>query len=149
MKVTIELDRSCHEERLNMRVWAITDKVNQIRRLAEGRGKFEKVVVEHEGRSYVIAAEQLTHLVADHGGSLLFVDQRCFVCRDSLKMFEQRFAEDAETPFVRISKFCIANVDHIDCFEAGFSGNLLLKFKNGRKETVSRRYVNDLKKRLF
>lgn len=50
---------------------------------------------------------------------------------------------------MRISKYCLANVEWMDYFEATFGGSLVVAFKNGEKEIVSRKYAKELNKALF
>ena len=50
--------------------------------------------------------------------------------------------------FMQISKQTIINLSYIKSVEAGFSGTLLLKLKNGLSDYVSRKYLPELKKYL-
>ena len=50
--------------------------------------------------------------------------------------------------FMQISKSTLVNLAYLDHVEAGFSGSLLLKLKNGCEDYVSRKYLPDFKKYL-
>lgn len=50
--------------------------------------------------------------------------------------------------FVRINQSCIANIKKIKRFEASFGGALLVIFKNGHKDYVSRRQLKAVKERI-
>lgn len=50
--------------------------------------------------------------------------------------------------FIRISNSTIANIDHIKCFNTSIIGKILVKFKDGSEETVSRRRASDIMKFL-
>ena len=50
--------------------------------------------------------------------------------------------------FVKINQSCIANVRMIDRFDTSISGSLLVKFKNGSTDYVSRRQLKTVKERL-
>lgn len=50
--------------------------------------------------------------------------------------------------FLKVSKAEMLNIQMIDRVEPSFSGNLIARMKNGRKVSISRRYVSKLKKRL-
>lgn len=50
--------------------------------------------------------------------------------------------------FLKVSKAEMLNIQMIDRVEPSFSGNLTARMKNGRKVSISRRYVSKLKERL-
>lgn len=50
--------------------------------------------------------------------------------------------------FLKVSKAEMLNIQMIDRVEPSFSGNLTAWMKNGRKVSISRRYVSKLKERL-
>lgn len=50
--------------------------------------------------------------------------------------------------FLKVSKAEMLNIQMIDRVEPSFSGNLIARMKNGKKVSISRRYVSKLKERL-
>ena len=50
--------------------------------------------------------------------------------------------------FVKINQSCIANIRKIERFDTSVSGTLLIKFKNGYKDYVSRRQMKTVKERF-
>ena len=50
--------------------------------------------------------------------------------------------------FVKINQSCIANVKQIDHFDASLGGSLLVFFKNGYRDYVSRRQLKRVKERI-
>lgn len=50
--------------------------------------------------------------------------------------------------YVKINQSCIANIRMLDRFDASVSGSLLVKFKNGSTDYVSRRQLKTVKERL-
>lgn len=63
-------------------------------------------------------------------------------CR--LYQLEEKLSEN----FVKINQSCIANINKIDSFDASFTGTLVVKFKNGHTDYVSRRQVKKIKERF-
>lgn len=51
--------------------------------------------------------------------------------------------------FCRLSKSAIGNLSKITHFELAFNGNLCVYFRSGEKEYVSRKYVQELKRKLI
>lgn len=50
--------------------------------------------------------------------------------------------------FVRLSKYALANVNMIQCINVEFNGSLVVQFKNGKTEGISRRNITKVKKYL-
>ena len=54
--------------------------------------------------------------------------------------------ENQVNDFVRISKSCIINIKHLDSFDIGETGAIVVKLDDGTKETISRRKVKEILK---
>ncbi len=50
--------------------------------------------------------------------------------------------------FIYINQGCLANINKVDYFSASIGGALLVVFKSGYKDYVSRRRLKDIKERL-
>ncbi len=50
--------------------------------------------------------------------------------------------------FIKVNQSCIANIKQIKSFDASIAGSMLVKFKNGHIDYVSRRQVKFVKERL-
>ena len=50
--------------------------------------------------------------------------------------------------FIYINQSCLANIDQIDHFDASIGGALMVVFKSGYKDYVSRRQIKNVKERL-
>lgn len=50
--------------------------------------------------------------------------------------------------FVKVNQSCIANINMIKSFDSSISGSLLVKFKNGHSDYVSRRQLKAVKERF-
>lgn len=61
-----------------------------------------------------------------------------------LYQLEEKLSEN----FVKINQSCIANISKIDRFDALFTGTLVVKFKNGHTDYVSRRQLKNVKERF-
>ncbi len=56
--------------------------------------------------------------------------------------------ESLPMEFVKINQSCIANLQQVEKFSVSFGGSLMVCFKNGQREYVSRRQVKAVKKRV-
>lgn len=63
------------------------------------------------------------------------VDERLYEIEDNFK----------NTSFIRVSKFSIVNLKKVKNIDMSFSGNLTINFINGKKESISRRYISKIK----
>ncbi len=50
--------------------------------------------------------------------------------------------------FIKINQSCLANIRMIERFDASFSGSLLVRFKDGSSDYVSRRQMKSVKERF-
>ena len=58
---------------------------------------------------------------------------------------EEQFKDSS---FVRISKACILNIDHLDSVKVLINGRLEARLLNGEKLIINRHYVSAFKKKL-
>jgi len=52
------------------------------------------------------------------------------------------------TRFLKINQSCLANIQQIQRFDASLAGALLVIFKNGYRDYVSRRQLKTVKERM-
>lgn len=57
------------------------------------------------------------------------------------KLYE---VEEMDEDFMRISKSCIVNISHIQCFDLSQTGRIIIKFDDNTEEIVSRRKARDV-----
>ena len=65
-----------------------------------------------------------------------------------IKLRLYQLEEILSDTFVKINQSCIANIRKIERFDTSISGTLLIKFKNGYKDYVSRRQMKAVKERF-
>lgn len=64
--------------------------------------------------------------------------------KNRLYQLEEMLTEN----FIKINQSCIANIKKAERFDASFSGSLVVVFKNGYSDYVSRRQMKKVKERL-
>ena len=102
-------------------------------------------------------------LVGYRGSEIKQIDPReatCFFIEDNkvcamlekekwnLKQRLYSIEEMLGVDFVRINQSCIANVRMIEKFDVSFGGALLVIFKNGHRDYVSRRQMKTVKEKI-
>lgn len=102
----------------------------------------EVITAYGNGRLTVIDRKELFMLRAEEGRTRLYTAEAGFDSAKPLREYESL------PGFMRISKFCVINLEKIKCFEPLFSGVMQVELKNGMKETISRKYLPDMKRYL-
>ncbi|MBE6607014.1 MAG: LytTR family transcriptional regulator [Ruminococcaceae bacterium] len=73
------------------------------------------------------------------------------VCEKEKYQIKQRLyllEELLDKDFVKINQSCIANIRKISKFDASLTGTLMVSFKNGYRDYVSRRQLKFVKERM-
>ena len=79
-------------------------------------------------------------------------DNKVYALTDSeklqIKLRLYQLEEILSDTFVKINQSCIANIRKIERFDTSISGTLVINFKNGYKDYVSRRQMKAVKERF-
>ena len=79
-------------------------------------------------------------------------DNKVYALTDSeklqIKLRLYQLEEILPDTFVKINQSCIANIRKIERFDTSISGTLVINFKNGYKDYVSRRQMKVVKERF-
>lgn len=143
MKVSVELAPEHREP------YAIiyTDKVtDEIQRMMDvfGSGTSPITALQDENDIIILQPEEIYMVRVEDGDTIIYGKSKNYRSRKRLYELGQQLG----TKFMQISKSTLINLAYMDSVEAGFSGTLLLKLKNGCKDYVSRRYLPEFKKYL-
>ncbi|MBO4384520.1 MAG: LytTR family transcriptional regulator [Clostridia bacterium] len=106
------------------------------------RREGDVITAYDNGRIIVIKREDLFMIRTDDGRTRLYTEKASYESAKPLREFESL------SGFMRISKFCVINLDRIKCFEPMFSGAMQVTMKNGLSESISRKYLPDMKRYL-
>lgn len=85
---------------------------------------------------------------------LFFSEEKNNFCKtkDGIYRIKEKlyYLEEALSPkdFIRISHSSIININHVKCFNTSIIGKILVKFKDGTEESVSKRKVSEIMKFL-
>lgn len=110
---------------------------------AEALGRAGEVITAYDnGSIVVIEKKDLFTIRAEEGRTRLCTENAVYETGRPLRDFETL------SGFMRISKFCIVNLEKIKRFDPMFSGTMQVTLKNGSKDYISRKYLPDVKKYL-
>ena len=91
-----------------------------------------------------LRTDEVVCFLVEEGKVYAITDKNRFRLKSRLYQLEETLPED----FVKINQSCIANIKKIERFDTSVSGTLLIKFKNGYKDYVSRRQMKAVKERF-
>ncbi len=144
MQVEIKIDNSCLEPKIIILTASVTEDVNDIiRRLSEDGPKI--LSGKKSEKIEVLEQAELIRVYANEGKVFAVTDKGEYVLRLRLYELEERL--DIRQ-FVRISNSEIIHLKKVDHFDFSITGTICVRFLNGTKTYVSRRYVAKVKKIL-
>ena len=141
MKLTVVIDKD-REEEIVLYLHEHTELENRISHIVKSE-RFE--LVGYLDREIVkLSASEVSRFFTESGrtlasvaGKLYRVDHRIYELEDALG-----------DGFVKINQSCIANISKIERFDASLAGSLLVVFKDGGRDYVSRRQLKVVKERI-
>ncbi|MDQ0151285.1 LytTR family DNA-binding domain-containing protein [Eubacterium multiforme] len=141
MKIQLDIDEEYEEALVIIKSKEMTEEISEILKKLKSIKKRNVIGLENE-KIYILNPDDI--LVIYSKDQKVFVDtiNKTYEVKKRLYELEDELRGES---FVRISKFAIANVDKIRNIEVVFNGNLVVNFINGRKETISRRYLQKVK----
>ena len=141
MKCRIFIDKE-HEEEILIYAHEKTHLVEQIEKLVSDES-FE--LIGYKDREAVrLDTTDVICFIAEENKVFAMTESEKFSLRFRLYQIEENLSDN----FIRINQSCIANINMIDRFDASFSGTLIVKFRNGYTDFVSRRQVKNVKERF-
>ena len=142
MKCTTVIDRTREEEVL-IYTHQKTPLTEQIEALVKGNAS-ELIGYNESKQIAALPADEIVCITVENGKVFARSDTDKWQLRERLYIIEERLGAN----FVRINQSCIANIKKIDRFDASIGGSLLVFFKNGYRDYVSRRQLKNVKERI-
>lgn len=146
MKLHINIDPGIKEDEIIITIKEMNTTVEKILSIIHEDDENGFIPLQKEERVYLVKPNEISHVFSKDNKCFAFRGKHPYRYKDTLKQFEERYSRHH---FMRISKYCLANMAWMDYFEATFGGSLVLVFKNGEMEIVSRKYAKELKKVLL
>lgn len=143
MKLTIDENRKISEEEVIIRCPKMNGRLSKL--VAYVRQYTTIIQGEAEGKNCQVPLEEILYMESVDGKVFFYDSRQVYLVRNSLKILEEKLKE---TPFVRISKSCLMNLEYLKYVEPYTNHRLRAELKNGEKLLVSRNYIPELKKKL-
>lgn len=141
MKIKTFIDED-HDEEVLIYAHSRSKLVEEIERLVESE---RSGLVGYRGSEIkqIDANDAVCFFVEDSKVCVMLENERWY-----LKQRLYTLEKILDTSFVKINQSCIANLKMIEKFDVSFGGSLLVVFKNGHRDYVSRRQMKTVKQRI-
>lgn len=142
MKCRFFIDKS-REEEVQIFIHERNALAEKIKELCENDGL--EMLGKKDRTTYRINLPEVVCFVSENNKVFAVTD------RERYEVDKRLYELEAECPdsFIKINQSCIANISKIKSFDARISGTLLVNFKNGYCDYVSRRQLKNVKERLM
>lgn len=143
MKVSVDISPEYKEPYAEIH----TDKVTEeIQRMIDIFSVSEAPItaLQNEEDIVVLQSKEIYMVRVEDGDTVIYGEKNKY--RSKKRLYE--LGAQLGSQFMQISKTTLVNLSCMDSIEAGFSGTLLLKLKNGCSDYVSRTYLPKFKKYL-
>ena len=141
MKISIFIDEN-REEEITVYAKKESPLLEQIKSLVTDYSSQINGFKEKE--IYLLNISDIYCFTVENNKVFAITENDKFLIKERLYNIEKDLSSD----FIKINKSSIANVKKIERFDATFTGTLMIKFKNGYSDFVSRRSVKNVKERL-
>lgn len=91
-----------------------------------------------------LSPKEVSCFTVEDGKVYALTDTEKYQVKQRLYVLEALLGQD----FIKINQSCIANIKKIERFDTSFSGALMVQFKNGHRDYVSRRQLKAVKERI-
>ena len=108
---------------------------------------FIKYIQEYDSKKIVIRQYNEFKTIDYKDIFSFYSDKRDIYCKTKdgeFKIKNTLYELEKIEDFLRISRSCIVNIKHIESFDVGETGKLIVKLDNGTEEIVSRRKVKEI-----
>lgn len=107
-------------------------------------GSVTEIIGYGENQAIRLRTDEVTCFMVEDSKVYALTDKEKYQLKQRLYQLEEMLPDN----FVKINQSCIANIRQIKKFDTSVSGTLVINFKNGYKDYVSRRQMKTVKERF-
>jgi len=143
MKITINTDSQYADTEIVINCNRMSDDIEKM--LSALRMLDKKLTGRKDGRQYILEAADVMYIESTDKRTFMYTVNDIF--ESSLKLYELE-AKLADSNFLRASKNCLFNINHIQSIEPDLDRRLILTMEKDIKLIVSRQYAATVKQKL-
>lgn len=141
MKIDIDIDKRYEEIQVILRSNEMNDETVEIlEKLKTTKNKY--ILGKSDKKVYIVGIKDIYFFYSENQKVFVETEDFRYEVDERLYEIEENFKN---TSFIRVSKFSIVNLKKVKSIDMSFSGNLTINFINGKKESISRRYISKIK----
>lgn len=141
MKIDIDIDKRYEEIQVILRSNEMNDETIEIlEKLKTTKNKY--ILGKSDKKIYILDIKDIYFFYSENQKVFVETEDFRYEVYERLYEIEENFKN---TSFIRVSKFSIVNLKKVKNIDMNFSGNLTINFINGKKESISRRYISKIK----
>lgn len=141
MKIDIDIDKRYEEIQVILRSNEMNDETIEIlEKLKTTKNKY--ILGKSDKKIYIVDVKDIYFFYSENQKVFVETEDFRYEVDERLYEIEENFKN---TSFIRVSKFSIVNLKKVKNIDMSFSGNLTINFINGKKESISRRYISKIK----
>lgn len=141
MKIDIDIDKRYEEIQVILRSNEMNDETMEIlEKLKTTKNKY--ILGKSDKKVYILDVKDIYFFYSENQKVFVETEDFRYEVDERLYEIEENFKN---TSFIRVSKFSIVNLKKVKNIDMSFSGNLTINFINGKKESISRRYISKIK----
>ena len=107
-------------------------------------GSVTEIIGYGENQAIRLKTDEVTCFMVEDSKVYALTDKEKYQLKQRLYQLEEMLPDN----FVKINQSCIANIRQSKKFDTSVSGTLVINFKNGYKDYVSRRQMKAVKERF-
>ncbi|WP_419742618.1 LytTR family DNA-binding domain-containing protein [Paraclostridium dentum] len=141
MKIDIDIDKRYEEIQVILRSNEMNDEAIEIlEKLKTTKNKY--ILGKSDKKVYILDIKDIYFFYSENQKVFVETEDFRYEVDERLYEIEENFKN---TSFIRVSKFSIVNLKKVKNIDMSFSGNLTINFIDGKKESISRRYISKIK----
>lgn len=142
MKFTLNIDKALEEE-VMVTAHERSPLVDEIERLVLN-DIFELVCFDEDRSAMIKDFSEIHCFVVENNKVYAYTDKNKY----AIKYRIYQLLEKLPSSFIKLNQSCIGNIKMIDRFDASLAGSLVIRFKCGYRDSVSRRQLKEFKERF-
>ena len=143
MKITIDYDSSITETEIHIKCTSLNEQIENF--ISELCLNNSKMVGYIDDEAFFIPLSEILYLEAVDSKTFFYTKDNFYRSKSTLIVLEENLKN---TTFSRISKTAIANLKKLISIKKADNSKLIATFINGEKIIVSRKYVDEIKRKL-
>lgn len=141
MELKIIIDKNRKEE-INIYAHSRNALIDQIEELVNNTPR--EIIGYCDEQVVKVPLNEIFCFTIEKGKLYCITEKEKFLIKQRLYQIEELIDKD----FIKINQSSVANIRKIERFDASFGGSLMVIFKNGYKDYVSRRQIKLVKERI-